>query len=280
MSGVSGSNRIQRKDFMQVLRRYEKEVLRNIEGYVRVETSGSFNSDLSKMDFGDMDLIVLFDTVEDKKSLKKRLVENFKKLSDDLIIPFESEKYRGKKCYNSGELVTVSFPQPNGSVQIDNIIALSEEELQFKKSFLDLPAEKQGVILGLTKIAVQENGMELLSSLNIEKPQVSEKEEIEFSLSSTELQLRVVSKENKERKIVWRTKEWDTVLQILRGYNLDTSFEDLVSQAESTIKTDRGLKRVVGVFKSMVSVKSGEVGTPKGENKIKALKRIEKLLDN
>jgi len=30
MSGVSGSNRIQRKDFMQVLERYEKELLRNI----------------------------------------------------------------------------------------------------------------------------------------------------------------------------------------------------------------------------------------------------------
>ena len=71
MSGVSGSNRINRKDFVSVLNIYRKEVLEKIPGFISVSVSGSFESNQSKADFGDMDLIVQFRSNDNKKDLKK-----------------------------------------------------------------------------------------------------------------------------------------------------------------------------------------------------------------
>lgn len=274
MSGVTGSNRITRENFNKVLKIYEETILKTLPGFVRVETSGSFNSDKTKMDFGDIDLIVYFETDMNKRDLKKSIIEQLKKLPDDVIVPFQSEKYKGRKYYNSGEIVTISFPQPEGFVQIDNIFALTEQEMNFKKRFLDLPAEKQGLILGLTKIAPQiHKGYEC-----------EDGEELEYSLSSIELQLRAV-KFNEQMKqvgkrILWRTKDWSVVEKVLSDYKIDKSFEDLIQQVENKGLSKRERSRIVGLFCSMVSVKSGEVGTPKGRKKEESIKKIQNLLDN
>ena len=74
------------------------------------------------------------------------------------ILPFTSEKYTGKRSYNSGEIISILYPQVghDRAVQIDNIIALDRDETVFKKNFLDMPAENQGLIIGLVKTAIQE----------------------------------------------------------------------------------------------------------------------------
>jgi len=178
MSGVSGSNRITRENFKKVLRDYENKILKNIPGYKSVEISGSYNSDKTKMDFGDMDLIVHIETTLDKRETKKNIAEYFSTLPDNVAVPFTSDKHKGKKYYNSGEIVTINFPQPDGTVQIDNIIALDIKEVKFKKEFLDMPAEKQGLVLGLVKIAIQENDpITLINKLGIRPPELEENEE-------------------------------------------------------------------------------------------------------
>ena len=288
MSGVSGSNRISRTNFDIVLRDYTNKVLKKIPGFEKVEISGSYNSDKTKSDFGDMDLIVYFKTEKNKSDFKKDLAKYFGSLSDSITVPFSSEKYKGKKYYNSGEIVTINYPQPEGTVQIDNIIALDLEELEFKKEFLDLPAEKQGLVLGLIKIALQETEPEILiKRLNIKTPDLEKNEKLEFNLSSVELQLRAIVEEEEngkikqtKKRVVWNTKDWNKVLLILKDYNIAVSFDDLVLQAQKKVKNKRGLQRIVGVFKSMISVKSGEVGTPKGFNKEQAIKKIESILES
>tara|TARA_R110001606_G_scaffold88112_6_gene198318 strand:+ start:1122 stop:1970 length:849 start_codon:yes stop_codon:yes gene_type:complete len=281
MSGVSGSNRINRKDFVSVLNIYRKEVLEKIPGFISVSVSGSFESNQSKADFGDMDLIVQFRSNDNKKDLKKSLVKHFGSLSDDVIIPFSSDKYRGRKSYNSGEIVTVSFPQPEGTVQIDNIIALSPEEVEYKKRFLDLPAPKQGLLAGVVRTSLFEKGY---SYFGLIRPSDAE---LEFVISSKQLQLREVSLEMKSgslvessRKILSTTMNWDKVELITPDYDWDLSFEDLVEQVRKNITNIRSLSRIVGLFKSQVTVKSGEIGTPKAKEKEESVKLMETLLIN
>jgi hypothetical protein len=281
MSGVSGSNRINRKDFVSVLNIYRKEVLEKIPGFISVSVSGSFESNQSKADFGDMDLIVQFRSNDNKKDLKKSLVKHFGSLSDDVIVPFSSDKYRGRKSYNSGEIVTVSFPQPEGTVQIDNIIALSPEEVEYKKRFLDLPAPKQGLLAGVVRTSLFEKGYSYFGLL---RPSDAE---LEFVISSKQLQLREVSLEMKSgslvessRKILSTTMNWDKVELITPDYDWDLSFEDLVEQVRKNITNIRSLSRIVGLFKSQVTVKSGEIGTPKAKEKEESVKLMETLLIN
>ena len=280
MSGVSGSNRISREDYIKVLEDYKENILSKLPGFVSVVTSGSFNSDQSKMDFGDMDIIVHFDTELSKKDLKKNIADYFKSLPDDIAVPFTSEKHAGKKYYNSGEIVTINYPQPNGTVQIDNIIALSDQEKVFKKEFLDMPAEKQGLVLGLVKVSVQEHGvMKFFKDFNF-LPAVRKDHVIEFNLSSVELQMRsVLYDENLkqiEKYVIWTSDNWQDVLTVLSDYDLTKSFKELLSDCKLKL-SDRAKRRVIGVFKSMVSVKSGEVGTPKGETKLRAIEMVESL---
>jgi hypothetical protein len=284
MSGVSDSNRIQRKDFMKVLDTYEKTILNNIKGYKSLAISGSFNSDMTKNDFGDMDIIINIDTSLNKKELKKSMTDYFKSLPDDIILPFTSKKYRGRKYYNSGEIVTISFPQPDGSVQIDNIIALSDKEMNFKQNFLDLPAEKQGLVLGLVKVSVQENNSDFIHSILGHYPEIESNEEYEFNLSSVELQLRAIITQEVDGKIkqvskrvIWSSTNWKHVINILRKYDLSASFDSLIERTQKVIMFERSLIRIEGIFKSMITVKSGEVGKPKGINKEMAIAKISNI---
>jgi hypothetical protein len=289
MSGVSGSDRISRSDFLGVMDDYEKKILKKIKGYKSYEISGSFNSDKSKMDFGDMDIIVHIESNLSKKDIKKDMGDFFSSLPNSIIVPFTSDKYKGRKFYNSGEIITVNYPQGNGkTVQIDNIIALDKNELEFKKEFLDMPAAKQGLVLGLIKISIQENAPEILAKkMNISIPPKEDNEKYEFNLSSVELQLRAIVEEEIDGKIkqtskrvIWKSTDWTFVSKILYKYDLSKSFDELVEDAKKIVKNKRGLQRVVGIFKSMISVKSGEVNTPKGIDKEKAIQKIEKLIEN
>lgn len=275
MSGVSGSDRIFRDDIPDVLEHYY-DIISQFDKFVRFNVTGSFHS--NKPSFGDIDLIVLVSS-NDKKQVKKELIEFFNKFDNDIIIPFKSDKYRGLKTYNSGEIVTINFPQKNGCVQIDNIIALTEEEYNFKLQFLNLPAEIQGLYLGLIKTVLIDNP----DILDYEYFKVPRNETYEFNLSSSELQLRCVTESLKDghlttidHKVVHKSKDWDDVLYLLKDFDLTTGFDGLLEQIDNKC-SDRAKTRIKGVFKSMISVKSGEVGTNKGFYKELCINKVNQL---
>ena len=284
MSGVTGAERVRsRADFAQFVDEY-REVISNFPGYVSMTTSGSYNSDLAKTTFGDIDLIIQIGNCADKRLVKEFMVRYFETMPNDVIMPFTSEKHSGKRTSNTGELVSVRFYSKTlgYSVQIDNIVALSAEEAEFKREFLDMPAEKQGLVLGLVKVAAIEThpaeffvkflGMTGFRNLGPDT-------EYEFSLSSSKVELRMVhykpgTTEHLQHDIYWTSQDWNDVKKILWQYDLDQSFDQLLLSARDTIVNPRSAKRIMGLFKSMVTVKSGEVGTPKGVNKEKALSKV------
>jgi len=276
MSGVTGNKRIQsRKEYKEVQEKAQK-LIKDFPGFVSCTPSGSFNSDKNKNSFGDIDLITHIEG-SDKKIIKKQLAEYFSKMSDEDIEPFISEKYRGRKYYNSGEIITCSIM----SRQVDFIIALTKEEAEFKKEFLDMPAEKQGLILGLVKVAVLENPS-ALSDILI--PELKYNQELEFNLSSKEIQLRKVTyKPDEEFKaekteVIYRSTNFGELKSILNFIDTDLSFAELITEIKNKkFKSPRSLKRIKGVFKSMVSVKSGEIGKEKGINKQKSLDIVSSL---
>jgi len=287
MSGVTGALRVKnRADFKKFIESYSK-VIETFPNVVNLRPSGSYISDPEKQDFGDIDLIVLMDSKQNKSVIKKEMQSFFAKMPDTVIVPFTSTKHAGKKTYNAGELVTVRYHDSTlgYSVQIDNIVALSEEEAAFKQQFLNMPAEKQGLILGLVKIATLETLPELLfSNLKITNfSTVLPNQEYEFNLSSAELQLRKVTYkpdtfEQVSRDILWRSQNFDDVSKLLHQYHLENDFKDLLTDCKRIIKNPRSNIRIRGIFESMVSVKSGEIGTPKGINKTQSINMVKELI--
>jgi hypothetical protein len=283
MSGSAGGNRIPRSAVEKTVKEYIDKVLSKVPGFKSAKISGSYNTS-AKQDFGDIDLITSFEG-EDKKEFKKQLAKYLESLPDDVIVPFKSEKYAGKKTMNTGEIVTILYPitgMPGEFVQIDNIIALSEEEGEFKKTFLDYPAEIQGLILGLVKVVtLEEDPNKVIAKMGIKNiPTLEPNQEYEFNLSSAGLTLRIVTLgedfKQLERTDVWKSSNWSDVKKLLATYNIDQSFKDLVSDLKK-LKNPRSKNRIKGIFKSMVSIKSGEVNTPKGDNKQMALDTVAML---
>lgn len=279
MSGSAGGNRIKRVDVWPTVVEYQKTVLNKYEKYRNSVITGSYNTS-DKPDFGDIDLIVELNA-NDKMAVKKDFASFVSTLSPDIIVPFKSLKYRGKRFLSSGEIITILYPIINdkGFVQIDNIISLSTQETIFKYEFLNLPAIKQGLMLGLIKTVVLEDS-NILNKFPISTA-IRHNQEFEFNLSSSGLTLRLVTLTPEYKQIdredVWHTTNWSVVKELLKSYDFDKPFETLVYNIKYKLKNPRSINRVKGVFKSMVSVKSGEISTPKGIEKEQALNIISKL---
>ena len=250
-----------------------------------MQATGSYHSDPDKQDFGDIDLVVHIQSDADKAQVKRDLAQFLQAQPETVIVPFGGEKHAGKRTYNAGELVSVRFHSDSvgDSAQIDNIIALSPSEAEYKSGFLNYPAPKQGLILGLVKVAAQETDpARLFDMLGIDlDPKLPENQEWEFNISPVELQLRQVTYEpgttkQVHRDIVWRSRDIGDLQTLLYQYDLDTPFEDLLAQAQRTVQNPRSGPRIVGLFQSMITVKSGEVGTPKAQQKQQALAQIQR----
>jgi cytidyltransferase-like protein len=286
MSGSAGGNRITRAVVEDTVQDYIKKVLSKFPGFKTAKVTGSYNAG-TKQDFGDIDLIVQLDGT-DKKIIKQDLAKYFATLPDSIIVPFKSDKYKGKKSLSSGELVTILYPiagVPGDYVQIDNIVSISEEESTFKNTFLDYSAEVQGLLLGLAKVVcLEEDPKEIFKRLGITNvPALEPNQEYEFNLSGAGLTLRIVTLDNfkeTERTDVWKSSDWSTVKKLFANYNIDVDFKTLLKELVSKLKNQRSKNRVKGIFKSMVSIKSGEVGTPKGENKQISLDAVDSMLEN
>jgi cytidyltransferase-like protein len=284
MSGSAGGNRITRESVAKTVDSYINRILKKFPAFKSAKVSGSYNTS-AKEDFGDIDLIVNLES-DDKKGVKVDLAKFLSGLPDNVIVPFKSEKYKGKKYLNTGEIVTILYPiegQPDQYVQIDNIVSVSDDEAEFKKEFLDYPAEIQGLLLGLAKvICLEEDPKSIFARMGINNiPELEANQEYEFNLSSAGLTLRIVTLDNfkeVDRTEVWKTSNWSNIKQLFTNYKIDGSFEDLLNDISSKVKNPRSKNRIKGIFNSMVSIKSGEVGTPKGDNKQKSLDKVNNTL--
>jgi cytidyltransferase-like protein len=285
MSGSAGGNRITRASVASTTDNYINRILKKFPAFKSAKISGSYNTS-AKEDFGDIDLIVNLKST-DKKNIKLELAKFLSALPDDVIVPFKSEKYKGKKYLNTGEIITILYPiegQPDQYVQIDNIVSISDDEAEFKKEFLDYPAEIQGLLLGLAKvICLEEDPKSIFARMGINNiPELEANQEYEFNLSSAGLTLRIVTLDNfkeVDRTDVWKTSNWSNIKKLFTNYKIDSKFEDLLNDISSKVKNPRSKNRIKGVFNSMVSIKSGEVGTPKGDNKQKSLDKVNNMLN-
>jgi hypothetical protein len=204
-------------------------------------------------------------------------------MPSSVIVPFTSIKHAGKRTYNAGELVTVRYHDSRlgYSAQIDNIVALDQIEAEFKQQFLNLSAPKQGLILGLVKVAtIETDPPELFAKLGINSAQkLTVYQEYEFNLSSVELQLRKVTYEpgtyaQVNRETLWTSRSFDDLQKLLYQFDLNLPFDKLLESASKVLKNPRSSNRMQGVFGSMISVNSGEVGTDKGAEKVAALNLV------
>jgi hypothetical protein len=183
---------------------------------------------------------------------------------------------------NTGEIVTVLYPVPNTSsfVQIDNIISLSSEETDFKLNFLNIPASKQGLMLGLIRTIILEDPL-AVKKYYTNEVRMDSNQELEFVLSSSRLSLRLVTLLDDYKTVsteeIWSTTNWNVVEELLNEYDLSLSFEELALQIKNKLQYPRSINRIKGIFRSMISIKSGEVDTPKGLEKQNALDFIAKL---
>ena len=275
MSGVAGGDPISNEHVNSTAKSYIDTVLSNFPGFISADITGGVAA--GKSDHGDIDLIVHIEG-NDKRAIKKELQNYLENQPANKILPFRSDKYAGRRSYNAGELVSILFPQTDGNktAQIDNIVAVTKDESAFKKSFLDWPAEKQGLVLGLVKTAIQEANAtktidRLFASIGLGVPNT--KKVLEFNLSGIELQLRAYEKDHigreakGTRELLWKSNNWNDVVSLLQNYDLTKSFDDLLPDVQASLKHPTSKDRVKGVFNAMVSIKSGEVGTSKADRK-------------
>jgi hypothetical protein len=284
MSGAAGGTRIPRAAVDQTVKDFVTKVLSKIPGFKSAKISGSYNQPV-KQDFGDIDLVVSIEGDKPKKEVKKMIVDYFEGLSDKELPYLNTEKHKGKKAINHGEIITNLYPisgMPGEFVQIDNIIAVSESEGDFKKVVLDYPAEIQGLILGLVKTPLLEEDTEqVFKRMGIKDvPSLGPNQEYEFHLDTSGLSLKIVTLDENYRQldsnVVWESTNWNDVKKLLKDFNLDGTFDQFIKKIK-TFKNPRSKNRVKGFFKTSIKVGPAEQGTPKGDGKQQALDTVAAL---
>ena len=284
MSGAAGGTRIPRAAVDQTVKDFVTKVLSKIPGFKSAKISGSYNQPV-KQDFGDIDLVVSIEGDKPKKEVKKMIVDYFEGLSDKELPYLNTEKHKGKKAINHGEIITNLYPisgMPGEFVQIDNIIAVSESEGNFKKVVLDYPAEIQGLILGLVKTPLLEEDTEqVFKRMGIKDvPSLGPNQEYEFHLDTSGLSLKIVTLDENYRQldsnVVWESTNWNDVKKLLNDFNLDGTFDQFIEKIKK-FKNPRSKNRVKGFFKTSIKVGSAEQGTPKGDGKQQALDTVAAL---
>lgn len=285
MSGSIGGHRINRGDVQPTLDNYIEKVLKPFPGYQDCAITGSYNTG-TKKDHGDIDIVVYIDA-KDIKALKKEFKAYLEKLPDDITVPFALGKRKGDKAQMFGAIVTCGFPiaGTQDPVQIDNILVTTRSEARFQRSFLNLNAQKQGLLMGLVRVVLQQSDpKQILNHFELNNlPDPGPGQEYEFVLSSAGLSLRLVNLTSDYKEVnrteVWRSNNWDDVEWLLKDYDLDADYEDMIQTVAKRIKDDRSHRRIYGIMRSMIHVGPGEVGTPKGEAKEAGVRLAKEVLN-
>lgn len=280
MSGSIGGDRIPRSAVQDTVDKYVDQVLSGFEGFKSAKITGSYNAG-QKKDHGDIDLAVYIEgNGRDIKRVKKELAEYLE--SSNITLPFRAGRNKGKKAQVYGGIVTCQVPISGFeglAVQVDNIVVLSEKDQEFQINFLDADAAKQGLLMGLVRVALLEEDPEkVFKRMGIKKvPELAPNQELEFVLSSQGLSLRKVTLDpdykEQSREEIWRSNDWQDVEKLLAGgrFDLSKDFDHLLADVSEKVKTPRSRRRIIGIMKSMINVGDGEKGTPKGDAKERAI---------
>ena len=282
MSGSIGGSRIPTKSVRPTVDNYINKVLKGFTGYQECDTTGSYNV-IMKLNqekpggHGDIDLVVHINS-DDLKKTKKEFKKYLDSLPDEVTPRFTFGNHKGEKSQLYGAIVTCGFPidgDESKYVQIDNIIVTTKNDMNYQKTFLDLPAQKQALIQGLVRVVLShEDNENIFKHFKIEGlPEPAKDQEYEFVCSPTGLSLRLITltperKEDTKKRIeVWRSNNWDDVEWLLKNYDVTGSAEECLDKVDKKITDKRSRERIVGIIKSMIRVGVGEVGTPKGDAK-------------
>mgnify|MGYP003624819478 FL=1 len=282
MSGAAGGVPIKKKDLKDTIRDYRDKVLKPLNLDTSYKITG-VRSRPSKSTFGDIDIVVSFPS-GDKKQLKKDIANFLEGMDQIPQLPHKANK----KSFIHGQIVTTLWPvsnQPGEYVQIDNIVTVSKDEGEFTYGMLDLPAQEQGLILGLAKTIFSELSQneiqQLFKSLNIpedvETPQ--EGEEYDFNLNTSGLSLKISPMGGKSGRVIWNSNSFQDVKTLIKSLGIDIErdkFDSIIEKVKK-FKSRRSIDRLKGMFARNIRVGTGEIGKEKGDKKQQSLDRVAAL---
>ena len=281
MSGAAGGTRIKKEDLKATIRDYRDNVLKPL-GLDTSYTITGVRSRPEKEIFGDIDVVVSFPG-GDKKELKQTLAKFIEQVNKIPEIPQKNNK----KYFIHGSIVSILYPisgKENEYVQIDNIVTASEDEGKFTYKMLDLPAQEQGLALGLVKAVFTELDQNQIDQLfkdlkitNIEKP--SEGEEYDFNLNPSELSLKIVKTGTSEGKTIWKFNKFSDIKTVLSALGIDIEkdkFDTIINKIKK-FKNRRSIDRLKGMYARNIRVGDAEVGLEKGIKKQQSLDAVSAL---
>ena len=281
MSGAAGGSRIKKEDLKATIRDYRDNVLKPL-GLDKSYTITGVRSRPEKEIFGDIDVVVSFPE-GDKKELKQTLAGFIEQVNKIPEIP----QKKNKKYFIHGSIVSILYPiygKENEYVQIDNIVTASKEEGKFTYKMLDLPAQEQGLALGLVKAVFSELDQNQIDELfkdlglsNVEKP--GEDEEYDFNLNPSELSLKIVKKGTSNGKTIWTSNKFSDIKTVLSTLGIDIEkdkFDTIVSKIKK-FKNRRSIDRLKGMYARNIRVGDAEVGLEKGIKKQQSLDTVNAL---
>ena len=282
MSGAAGGVTINKEDLKATIRDYRENVLKPLNLDKSYNITG-IRRRPEKNVFGDIDIVISFPG-GDKKALKQEFAQHLSQIDKIPTIPHK----KNQKYFIHGSIVTTLYPisnKPGQYVQIDNIVAASEDEGKFTYSMLDLPAQEQGLALGLAKTVFTELNpaqvKQLFNDLNIPKDieTPGEGEEYDFNLNTSELSLRIVPIGQNGGREVWKSNKFSDIKTLLKSLGVDIEkdkFEDMI-QVIKTFKNRRSIERLKGMFTRNIRVGDAEVGRDKGIAKQKSIDTVSSL---
>lgn len=282
MSGSAGGVTINKEDLKLTIRDYRENVLKPLNLHKSYNITGVRRRP-EKNVFGDIDIVISFPG-GDKKELKQKFAQHLEQIDKIPTIPHK----KNLKYFIHGSIVTTLYPisnKPGQYVQIDNIITASEDEGKFTYSMLDLPAQEQGLALGLAKtiftelnpIQLKQLFKDLNISQDIELP--SEGEEYDFNLNTSELSLRIVPIGQNSGREIWKTTKFNDIKILLKSLGIDIEkdkFDDII-QVIKKFKNRRSIDRLKGMFIRNIRVGDAEVGRDKGIAKQKSIDTVAAL---
>ena len=282
MSGAAGGVTINKEDLKATIRDYRETVLKPLNLDTSYNITGVRRRP-EKMVFGDIDIVLSFPQGE-KKQLKKDFANHLAQIEKIPTMPHK----KNLKYFIHGSIVTTLYPivgKEDQFIQIDNIIAASEDEGKFTYSMLDLPAQEQGLALGLAKTIFTEldpnQVKQLFKNLNIPEPieTPNEGEEYDFNLNTSELSLRIVPIGKNGGREIWKSSNPSNIKILLKSLDIDIEkdkFETILQKIKG-FKNRRSIERLKGMFARNIRVGSAEVGRDKGIAKQQSLDKVAML---
>ena len=282
MSGAAGGVTINKENLKDTIRDYRDTVLKPL-GLDKSYNITGVRSRPEKNTFGDIDIIISFPG-GDKKELKLQLAQFIKQIEKIPEIPHK----KNKKYFIHGNIVSILYPitgKENEYVQIDNVVTSSEDEGKFTYKMLDLPAQEQGLALGLAKAIFTELDEKQIETLfknlnipsNIEKP--GEGEEYDFNLNTSELSLRIVPIGKNNGREIWKSNKFSDIKILLASLGVDIEkdkFETILEKIKK-FKNRRSIDRLKGMFATNIRVGDTEITREKGIKKQQSLDTVAAL---